>query len=125
VHWGRQLEAVASGNGAKGGVRRPGAAADDLDAFGVVDRDVSRPVLAGEAEIDAAATDTEAADMDAVKPVGETWPDDVQAAAGCVRDEAEDRLKDLKDRAGSPGLGPAGDRVGHRRFAQGPGLTAE
>jgi len=116
---------VAGGNGAEAGIGGPGAAANDFDAFGVVYGDPSGAVLAREIEIDAAAADAEAADVDAVEPVRKAWLDDMKAAPGGVGHEAEDRLEDLEDGPGGPGLGPAGDGVGHGRLAQGAGLAAE
>src|SRR5436305_14842414 len=100
----RRLTAVAG----DGGIGGPGAPADDFHAFGVVDGDVGGAVLAGEIEIDAAGADAKATDVNAVEPVRKTGLDDVEAVTRGVGHEAEDRLKDLEDGAGGPGLGPAG-----------------
>src|SRR5438132_1622995 len=117
----RRLAAVAG----DGGVGGPGAPADDFHAFGMVDGDVGGAVLAGEIEIDAAGADAEATDVDPIEPVRKTGLDDVEAVTRGVGHEAENGLKDLEDGAGGPGLGPAGDRIGHRRFAQRARLAPE
>ena len=104
---------------------RPGAAANDIDAFGVVDGDAGGAVLAGEIEVYAARADAEAADMDAIEPVGKTRLDDVETAPRGVGHEPKNGLQDLEDGARGPGLGPAGNRVRHGRLAQRARLAAE